>query len=310
MHGFYKYIPPTEFVKLHDDKHIICEQDSLLPTAFPQKICSCDTSDVAISVGRYNLHVPVLTCKHCKKQWAPEVSDFARSGYWPATMQAQTLFHQDLFHSFEAMKTAAPGMSVKAFTAMLDQRTKQFGRTGKVNADAFQRSFLQYVYCNTEVNQLLGKEPFVCPACSPEMVAVSVDGNRKLYRFQKTNQTDMLTVHAIGWNQRKENGLHIALSSRFKKTVEKILEVTGSLKKMQDQLHCCDDMLKQWVVDVKQWASSDRNKRCQKIAQEKKHLLEEIQRYNQHPDGDPVDTKSVVQKLFRRCRHYHQEEAF
>ncbi|KAL0146700.1 hypothetical protein M9458_058040, partial [Cirrhinus mrigala] len=26
MHGFYKYIPPTEFVKLHDDKHIICEQ--------------------------------------------------------------------------------------------------------------------------------------------------------------------------------------------------------------------------------------------------------------------------------------------
>ncbi|RXN06112.1 hypothetical protein ROHU_033007 [Labeo rohita] len=83
---------------------------------------------------------------------------------------------------------------------------------------------------------------------------------------------------------------------------------------MQDQLHCCDDMLKQWVVDVKQWASSDCNKRhqkiSQKIAQEKKRLLEEIQRYNQHPDGDPVDTKSVVQKLSRRCRHYHQEEAF
>ncbi|KAL0146702.1 hypothetical protein M9458_058042, partial [Cirrhinus mrigala] len=152
----------------------------------------------------------------------------------------------------------------------------------------------------------------------------------------KSVRTDMLTVHAIGWNQRKENGLHIALSSRFKKTVEKTLEVTESLKKMQDQLHSCDDMLKQWVVDVKQWASSgnaatspvdarglqisiealfvsicqkkhylyrqnDRNKRrqkiSQKIAQEKKRLLEEIQRYNQHPDGDPVDTKSVVQKL-------------
>ncbi len=26
MNGFYKYIPPTEFVKLHDDKYIICEQ--------------------------------------------------------------------------------------------------------------------------------------------------------------------------------------------------------------------------------------------------------------------------------------------
>lgn len=42
-------------------------------------------------------------------------------------------------------------------------------------------------------------------------------------------------------------------------TVEKTLDVTKSLKKMQDQLHCCDDMLKQWVVDVKQWASSGKN---------------------------------------------------
>ncbi|XP_046895477.1 uncharacterized protein LOC124480338 [Hypomesus transpacificus] len=486
MDGFFKYIPPTEAVTLCDTgKYSICEQDCFLPTALPQRICSCDTADAAVS----------------------------------------TLFHQDLFHSFEAMNTAAPGMSRQAFTAMLDQRTKQYGRTGKVNADAFQRSFLQFVYCNYEENQLLGKEPLVCPACSPEMVAVSVDGNRKLYRFQKTNQseepgffdgvflardsevssfveevrgtvkstagkamcgdtqwnaaretskrannldeegvefavcrhgfllkglnmyrgeifaypmflqkefqsatflamdvtcryvpyltkvsealthlqplqemrhclsvmhakahntkceilwtarnqegagttlgeeveqvnsflsrcalttkymaksvrTDMLTVHAMGWNERKENGLHIALSSRFKKTVEKTVDVAESLKTMQEQLHCCDDMLKQWVVDVKQWASSrstapgpvdaqslqitiealfvsicqkkhylyrqnDRNKRrqkiTQKIAQEKKRLLEDIQRYNQQPDGDPVDTELVVQKLSNKA---------
>ncbi|CAM4549461.1 unnamed protein product [Leuciscus chuanchicus] len=462
-----------------------------------------------------NLHVPVLTCKHCNKQWAPEVSDFVRSGYWPATMQAQTLFHQDLFHSFAAMKTTAPGMSVKAFTAMLDQRTKRFGRTGKVNADAFQKSFLQYVYCNSEVDQLLEKESFVCPACSPEMVLFqwmateNSTGSRKqtseseepgffdgvflsqdsevssfveevrrksrtagramcgeshwtaaretskqankldeegveiavcrhafllkdlnMYggeiftnpmflqkEFQdaafvamdvtcryvpylekvsealthlqplqkmrhclsvmhakahntkceilwnarnqegagttlgeeveqvnsflsrcalttkymsKSVRTDMRTVHAIGWNRRKENGLHIALSSRFKKMQQ-------SLKKMQDQLHCSDDMLKQWVVDVISgpvapvllmlvvcrsqskhsfsvsicqkkhylYRQNDRNKRrqkiTQKIAQEKKRLLEEIQRYNQQPDGDPVDTHSVVQKLSNKA---------
>ncbi|KAL1276160.1 hypothetical protein QQF64_035783 [Cirrhinus molitorella] len=54
-------------------------------------------------------------------------------------MQAQTLFHQDLFHSFEAMKTAAPGMSVKAFTAVLDQRTKQF----EEQANGWQQKTLQ-----------------------------------------------------------------------------------------------------------------------------------------------------------------------
>ena len=61
-------------------------------------------------------------------------------------------------------------------------------QTGNVNADAFQRNFLQYVYCKSEESKLLGKDPFNCPACYPEKVAVSVDGNRKLYRFQKTNQ--------------------------------------------------------------------------------------------------------------------------
>ena len=78
--------------------------------------------------GRYDLHVPVVSCNQCSSQWSPDVNNFIRSGYWPATMQAQTLFHTDLFHSFDAMKTAAPGMSRQAFTSMLDQRTKQFGR--------------------------------------------------------------------------------------------------------------------------------------------------------------------------------------
>ncbi|KAI7790649.1 hypothetical protein IRJ41_011400 [Triplophysa rosa] len=109
---------------------------------------------------------------------------------------------------------------------------------------------------------------------------------------------------------------------------------------MQDQLHCCNDMLKQWIAEVKQWASpgnaaaspvdahalqisiealflsicqkkhylyrqNDRNKQrhriSQKIAQEKKRLLEEIQKYNQQPDVDPVVTNSVVQNLSNKA---------
>ncbi|XP_010769918.1 uncharacterized protein [Notothenia coriiceps] len=397
-------------------------------------------------------------------------------------MQAQTLFHQDLFHSFEAMKTAAPGMSRQAFTAMLDQRTKQFGRTGKVNADAFQRSFLQYVYCTFEENKTSGSEEpgffdgvFLAQDSEVSTFVEDVRGavkstagkamcgeshwtaaretskrankldeegveiavcrhgfllkEEKSYpmflqkEFQsasllamdvtcryvpyldkvsealphlqplkemrhclsvmhakahntkceiiwnarnqegagttlgeeveqvnsflsrcglttkymaKSARTGMLTVHAMGWNHRKENGLHIAMSSRFKKTAEKTEAVTESLKKMQDQLNCSDDMLELWVDDVKQWASkgsasaspadagclqisiealfvsicqkkhylyrqNDRNKRrqkiVQKVAQEKKRLLEDIHKYNQQPDGDPIDTNTVVEKL-------------
>ncbi|KAL0966187.1 hypothetical protein UPYG_G00292040 [Umbra pygmaea] len=506
VNGFYQSMAPTQRVIFDNGKYSICEQVCFLPTAFPQRICSCDPVDVAVSAGRsiilvcingrYDLHVPVLTCNHCNKQWAPEVKGLS-------------------------MKTTAPGMSRQAFTAMLDQRTKYYGRIGKVNPDAFQMSFLQFAYCKFEESQQLGMERFVCPACAPEMVAVAVDGNKKLYRFQKTNQaeepaffdgvflakdsevasfveevrgavkstagkamcgdshwtaaretsrqankldeegveiavcrhgfllkglnmyrgeifaypmylqkefqsatflamdvtcrylpylekvadvldhlhplqemkhclsvmhakahntkceilwsarnqegagttlgeeveqvnsflsrcalttkymtksvrTDMLTVHAMGWNERKKDTLHMALSTRFKKTVEQTLEVTEGLKKMQDQFLCSDDMLEQWVVDVKQWASSgstsvstgdvrglqisiedlfvgirhmkhylyrqnDRNKTrqrvTQKIAKQKKRLLDNIQKYNQVSDHDTLDAAAVVQKL-------------
>ncbi|KAI9541830.1 hypothetical protein NQZ68_026291 [Dissostichus eleginoides] len=138
-------------------------------------------------------------------------------------MQAQTLFHQDLFHSFEAMKTAAPGILA---------RSEEPG-------------FFDGVF--------LGQDSEVSTFVEDVRGAV--------------------------------------------KTAEKTEAVTESLKKMQDQLNCSDDMLELWVDDVKQWASKDRNKRRQKIAQEKKRLLEDIHKYNQQRDGDPIDINTVVEKL-------------
>ncbi|KAK7918642.1 hypothetical protein WMY93_009926 [Mugilogobius chulae] len=136
------------------------------------------------SSGRYELSLPQHQCEECGRQWLPDIPDFIRSGYWPATMQGQTLYHQDLFDTFEAMKTTAPGLSRQAFTAMLDQRTDFYGRNGIVKPDSFQRSYLQYTYCKFAVKKLLGEKSFTCPACSPDQLVVSLDGNRKLYRFR------------------------------------------------------------------------------------------------------------------------------
>ncbi|KAF3842758.1 hypothetical protein F7725_001607 [Dissostichus mawsoni] len=47
---------------------------------------------------------------------------------------------------------------------MLDQRTLRFGRWEAVRF---------------EVDNIVKEERFICPACSPDMLAVSVDGNRK-----------------------------------------------------------------------------------------------------------------------------------
>ncbi|XP_056612822.1 uncharacterized protein LOC130428662 [Triplophysa dalaica] len=98
----------------------------------------------------------------------------------------QTIYQLDLFTSFEDLKINAPGLSRQAFVKMLEQRSQQFGRRGYICGDIFQKAFLECKYCRHEREKLCGIDHFSCPACTPDTVAVSADGNRKLYRFSKT----------------------------------------------------------------------------------------------------------------------------
>ncbi len=65
-------------------------------------------------------------------QWTPDRSDLIRSGYWPKSVNADTLFSVDVFSTFEEMKTVAPGLSRQGFLRLLEQRTQQFGRVRSV----------------------------------------------------------------------------------------------------------------------------------------------------------------------------------
>lgn len=90
----------------------------------------------------------------------------------------------------------------------------------------------------------------------------------------------MLTVHAIGWNRRKHDGLHLALSNRYVKvltillrinlvqdgkgnclfafllkTVRKAEAESQRLENLSRELGCPENMVQQWVHDVRQWAT-------------------------------------------------------
>ncbi|CAM4412276.1 unnamed protein product [Leuciscus chuanchicus] len=62
--------------------------------------------------------------------------------------------------------------------------------SGPINGDALQRSFLELSYASFEEDHLCCSAPFTCPACTPEMLAVSADGNRMLYRFRRNGSSD------------------------------------------------------------------------------------------------------------------------
>ncbi|XP_038550534.1 uncharacterized protein LOC119884127 [Micropterus salmoides] len=63
-------------------------------------------------------------------------------------------------------------------------------QTGKITADSFRKSFLEREAVRFEVDKICREEHFICPACTPDMLAVSVDGNRKHYRFKNAARSE------------------------------------------------------------------------------------------------------------------------
>ncbi|XP_073720821.1 uncharacterized protein [Misgurnus anguillicaudatus] len=132
--GFYKAMSPKCIVpKDSTGEHVVSEQDCLLLIALPNKICCCGAEDVSVNAGRaiifinikgrYDLSLPLVTCKSCLKSWTPEVKDLILNGYWPGTSEFQTVYTVDLFSTFEDFKVTAPGLSRQAFVRMLQSRS-------------------------------------------------------------------------------------------------------------------------------------------------------------------------------------------
>ncbi|KAI9543614.1 hypothetical protein NQZ68_008661 [Dissostichus eleginoides] len=130
--------------------------------------------------------MPELACEACAATWTTGVDDLLLSDYWPATLHFAIIYATDVFFSFEEMKMAAPGLSFQAYLRMQDQRTLRFGR---ISTDSFIKSFFEWEAVCYEVDIMCKEEPFTCPACSPDMLAVSVDGNRKHYRFKNADRS-------------------------------------------------------------------------------------------------------------------------
>ncbi|KAK5890716.1 hypothetical protein CesoFtcFv8_014209 [Champsocephalus esox] len=96
---------------------------------------------------------------------------------------------------------------------MLGHRSFSTGRTGRICSDTFHRVFREFAFCNYRQEDLCLVEPFKCPACTPDMLAIAVDGNRKHYRFKKSRGTDEPSLF---------DGLFIAQDSKVSAFVDKI----------------------------------------------------------------------------------------
>ncbi|XP_077093869.1 uncharacterized protein LOC143745625 [Siphateles boraxobius] len=188
--AFFHPLPATTRIV----ERVLTQCERLVHLEMPETICGClrgsssviaGQSIVVVTMnGQYDLRLPQIRCKACKATWSPGVDDLIRNDYWSATSHYSTVYVTDILFSFEELKMPAPGMSSQAFLRMLDQRTVGFGLSGNITADSFRKSFLEWEAVRFELDKLCQEDHFDCPACSPDMLAVSIDGNLKHYRFK------------------------------------------------------------------------------------------------------------------------------
>ncbi|XP_068450822.1 uncharacterized protein [Clinocottus analis] len=152
--------------------------------------------------------------------------------------------------------------------------------------------------------------------------------------MSKARRTDIITIHARGWNLRKKQTSHRNLSRRFVKTKKRTVEGEKDKQNLLRTLQTTEGEMKQWVKEVEEWAASspksincqdqhglqrvmeglvlkikqrkielyreiDNNQDCKPkrdiIAKEKRKLEEAIAAYNVLvPDGEAVDTADAV----------------
>ncbi|KAJ4921205.1 hypothetical protein JOQ06_022315 [Pogonophryne albipinna] len=73
----------------------------------------------------------------------------------------------------------------------------------------------------------------------------------------KSARIDMLTVHAMGWNRRKQENILVVLAKRYVKTITMLEGETQKMKDTCEELGCPEDKVQQWVNDVRDWATND-----------------------------------------------------
>ncbi|KAI9520655.1 hypothetical protein NQZ68_015575 [Dissostichus eleginoides] len=278
INGFFKPISPTTCVVRVEGGYDTRDQACILPTVKAPN-CSCKGTNFTVTQGRGTCGdsqwtaaretsrraskldeegMEVAVCRHgfllkalnmyrgeifayplyLQKELMPAKAKFyamdVACKYWPYMEKAASVL--PALQELTTMKPFVSVMHARAHATKCEQpftiRLNGVGRTRRDGAGMTAGEEVE------QVNSYLSR----CALTTKYM--------------SKAARLDMLTVHAMGWNRKKGDSLHQALSTRYVKTSKRLLEETASLEELKAELHCVsDDMVSTWISDVKEWAS-------------------------------------------------------
>ncbi|XP_045585129.2 uncharacterized protein [Procambarus clarkii] len=140
-----------------------------------------------LSEGRYDLYTPIFRCK-CGYVDEELGKAMHQSGFYSTGRNSSTFYSINLLDSWHFLKRSSPGTSLQALVSALELFGASRGRHGPINFETTKRVFFEWRFHQYQLGRIKGKFDKGCPACDTTPVAVHIDGNKKLYRYNKVGR--------------------------------------------------------------------------------------------------------------------------
>ncbi|XP_069193779.1 uncharacterized protein [Procambarus clarkii] len=110
-------------------------------------------------------------------------------GYFcSSARKSNTFFSTKLLNNWLFLQTNSPGLSMKSLLIAFQALGSHNGRDGCINFEAAKRTFQEWRFMQYELPNVQSYNKTVCPACHTNPFAIHIDGNKKLFRYEKVGR--------------------------------------------------------------------------------------------------------------------------
>ncbi|XP_069176406.1 uncharacterized protein [Procambarus clarkii] len=195
--GYYEALPPTVTVDLNGT---FTDWQPVVPVPVPKISCNCKdynlnikSSDIMCTFimlsGRYDLYLPIFECQECGYSLPADAKMLYDGGYFcSSARKSNTFFSTKLLNNWHFLKRNSPGLSMKSLLIALQALGSRNGRDGCINFEAAKRTFQEWRFMQYELANVQSYNKNVCPACHTNPFAIHIDGNKKLFRYEKVGR--------------------------------------------------------------------------------------------------------------------------
>ncbi|XP_069176795.1 uncharacterized protein [Procambarus clarkii] len=138
---------------------------------------------------RYDLYLPIFECQECGYSLPADAKMLYDGGYFcSSARKSNTFFSTKLLNNWHFLKRNSPGLSMKSLLIALQALGSRNGRDGCINFEAAKRTFQEWRFMQYELANVQSYNKNVCPACHTNPFAIHIDGNKKLFRYEKVGR--------------------------------------------------------------------------------------------------------------------------